>query len=114
MVEITYEQLKRFLIETEFDCAPSQKEISFPVIQRIHRRLQQRNSFNAIKVNKNRIIDGHHRYISHKLLSLDIESKISGSNSTYIEYVWAEINLTTIDYDTEEAKIIFQERYDKQ
>ena len=48
MIEITHEEVERFLIETEFDYEPGQIEISFPIIQRIHRRLQQGNSFSVI------------------------------------------------------------------
>ena len=114
MNEITYEQVKKFLIETEFDFAPSQKEISFPIIQRIYRRLQQGNSFSAIKVRENVIIDGHHRYISHKLLAVESETTLGGSISEFIEYIWSEINLTSVDYDSESDRKMFEERYDKQ
>ena len=114
MIEITQEDVKKFLQETEFDHNPSQQEISFPVIQRIHRRLQQGNSFDAIKVLDGRIVDGHHRYICHKLLNIQPESTLGGANSENIEYVWAEINLSTIDYDSDEKKRDFVYRYDKQ
>ncbi len=113
MNDITYEEVKRFLIETEFDCTPSQNEISFPIIQRIHRRLQQGNSFSAIKVKENVILDGHHRYISHKLLTIESETTLGGSNSESIEYVWSEINLTSVDYDSGSKRKLFEERYDK-
>ncbi len=114
MNDITYEEVEKFLTESEFDCTPSQKEISFPVIQRIHRRLQQGNSFSPIKVKENLIVDGHHRYISHKLLGMVAETTIGGSITESIEYVWSEINLTYIDYDSEKDRKIFEERYDKQ
>lgn len=113
MNDITYEEVKNFLIETEFDCAPSQKVISFPIIQRIHRRLQQGNSFSPIKLKKNVIVDGHHRYISHKLLAVESETTVGGSISESIEYVWSEMNLTSVDYDSESDRKMFEERYDK-
>ncbi|MFN7774707.1 hypothetical protein [Flavobacterium sp.] len=114
MIEITYEEVERFLIETEFDYQPGQIEISFPIIQRIHRRLQQGSSFSAIKVRNGRIVDGHHRYICHKLLKLDAETTIGGGNSKQVELVWTNVNLTRDDYDDEDARQIFAERYDKQ
>jgi hypothetical protein len=114
MIDITHEDVEKFLLETEFDHNPGQKEISFPVIKRIHRRLQQGNSFSAIKVTDGRIVDGHHRYICHKLLNRNPKTTHGGANSTNKEYAWAEINLAHIDYDTDETKRIFEERYDKQ
>ena len=111
---IGYEEVKRFLIETEFDFAPSQQEISFPIIQRIHRRLQQGNSFKAIKVKENVIVDGHHRYISHKLLAIESETILGNSITESVKYVWSEINLTAIEYDNENDRKMFEERYDKQ
>jgi hypothetical protein len=114
MNDITYEEVKKFLIETEFDFVPSQKEISFPIIQRIHRRLQQGNTFSDIKVKKNVIVDGHHRYISHKLLAVESGTTVGGSISDSIEYIWSEIDLTSVDYDSESDRKMFEERYDIQ
>jgi len=114
MIEITHEEVEKFLLEAEFDHLPCQGEISFPVLQRIHRRLQQGNSFSAIKVKDGRIIDGHHRYICHKLLDRNSETTLGGANSKYYEYEWSQINLTHDDYDSEEDKLIFEERYDRQ
>lgn len=114
MIEITYEEVERFLLETEFDHQPGQIEISFPIIQRIHRRLQQGSSFSAIKTRGGRIVDGHHRYICHKLLELEAETTIGGGNNTQVEFVWADVNLTRDDYDDEDARQRFAERYDQQ
>lgn len=114
MTAITFEEVEKFLLETEFDHQPGQIEISFPIIQRIHRRLQQGNSFSAIKTRNGRIVDGHHRYICHKLLNRDPETIAGGANSQHVEFVWKEINLTNDDYDDEDARGIFAERYDKQ
>lgn len=113
MNEITEEEVKQFLKETIFDHQPGQKEISFPVIQRIHRRLQQGNSFSGIKVCDGRIVDGHHRYICHKLLDINPETVPGGAINVAINYVWAKINLTDADYDSEEDKVDYEERYDK-
>jgi len=79
MIEITYEEVEKLLLEATFDHQPGQIEISFPIIQRIHRRLQQGNSFSAIKTRSGRIVDGHHRYICHKLLQIKPETTVSGA-----------------------------------
>lgn len=114
MIKITHIEVEKFLLETDFDHKPGQKKISFPVIQRIHRRLQQGNSFSAIKVRDGIIVDGHHRYISHKLLNLNPETVQGGTNSEDVEYVWTEISLVPVDYDSDEMKRDFEERYDKE
>ncbi|RZJ71276.1 hypothetical protein [Flavobacterium sp.] len=114
MTEITFEEVKRFLQETEFDHQPGQIEISFPILQRIHRRLQQGNSFSAIKTRNGRIVDGHHRYICHKLLNIVPETNVGGANTHQIEFEWKMINLTPDDYDDEDSAKRFVERYDIQ
>jgi hypothetical protein len=114
MIEITYEEVKNFLFETEFEYQPGQIEISFPILKRIHRRLQQGNSFSPIKTRSGRIVDGHHRYICHKLLKIDPETTVGGANSYQFQLVWNQVNLTIDDYDDEEAIQRFSERYDKQ
>lgn len=113
MNEITQEEVKKFLEEAIFDHKPGQKAISFPIIQRIHRRLQQGNSFSEIKVNKGRIVDGHHRYICHKLLDRNPETVLGGAIGEDVEYEWDKIVLTDVDYDSDEDKLAFEERYDK-
>ncbi|MCP2025806.1 hypothetical protein L1276_000946 [Flavobacterium sp. HSC-32F16] len=113
MNEITYEEVQKFLLETEFDHMPGQIEISFPIIQRIHRRLQQGSSFSEIKLSGERIVDGHHRYICHQLLGMKSKTTIGGANSHKVEFVWGDVHLTDIDYDDEEARQRFEERYDK-
>ena len=70
--------------------------------------------FNSIQVAENSIIvDGHHRYICHKLLDLIPETTDGGANSHQVEFVWGVVNLTIDDYDDEDARIRFAERYDK-
>ncbi|KQO20603.1 hypothetical protein ASF10_16135 [Flavobacterium sp. Leaf82] len=113
MIEITYEEVKEFLLETEFSYQPGQIEISFPILKRIHRRLQQGNSFNAIKIISGRIVDGHHRYICHQLLDLIPETITGGANSSQVKVTWKEINLTRVDYDDAHTRRLFAERYDK-
>ncbi len=114
MIEITYEEVKEFLFEKEFDYQPGQIEISFPILMRIHKRLQQGNSFNAIKTRNGRIVDGHHRYICHQLLNIIPETIMGGENSSKFEFTWKQIYLTKDDYDDADTRRLFAERYDKE
>ena len=62
MHNIKYEDVQMFLDAAKLPFLPSQIKISFPIIVRIHRRLQQGKRFNRIKVTNAGIIsDGHHR-----------------------------------------------------
>ena len=110
MIEITYEEVVKFLFEAEFDYQPGQIEISFPIIQRIHRRLQQGHSFSEIKISGERIVDGHHRYICHRLLEIEPETMVGGANNHRVEFVWSDVNLTIVDYDDEDARQRFAEQ----
>lgn len=113
MILITYEELQNFLIQNELKYLPSQNEVSFPKIQRIHRRLQQGHSFSPIQVSEGVISDGHHRYICLSLLELDIEIKKAGKNTTYTtDYIWENMNLDTEDHDTSEERNAYAEKYD--
>ena len=113
MIEIKYDEVLEYLVVTEFDHQPGQLEISFPILQRIHRRLQLGNTFSAIKTRSGRIVDGHHRYICHKLLQLEPETTKGGGNSSQLTFLWSDVNLTVEDYDDEETRARFAERFDK-
>lgn len=113
MTEITYNEVEEFLSQTEFSHQPGQIEISFPIIQRIHRRLQQGRFFKAIKVSGNRIVDGHHRYISYKLLNIDPEIIAGGTNHHKVAFVWSDVALTDIDYDDDDTRQSFADLYDQ-
>ena len=100
-VEITPQVVKLFLSRSAFDLRASQAAISFPIIQRIHRRLQQGYKFRKIKVLDGVIIDGHHRYICLSMLQMKVESVKAGKNITMLNIVqWAAVFVDQKDYDT--------------
>lgn len=102
MNEITHKDVQIFLTESSLNLSPGQNKISFPIIQRIHRRLQMGNKFDPINVSADGIIcDGHHRYICLSILGFDIETTPGGKNLTASEeFQWQNMNLETDDYDT--------------
>ncbi|WP_281631653.1 hypothetical protein [Flavobacterium luteolum] len=113
MKQITYDQVVKFIQETEFEYNPGQIEVSFPILERIHKRLQNGNNFSAIKTSNGRIVDGHHRYICHKLLESNPEITPGGTNATQVELLWNHVNVSLVDYDDEDSRRLFAERYDK-
>ncbi len=113
MQEITYEQVQDFLIITSFGFIPGQGEISFPIIQRIHRRLQQGRRFDPIKVTADGIIsDGHHRYVCLSILGIEIKTTKAAKNHNQTTYQWDKICLETKDYDSLAKIKNFELKYD--
>ena len=113
MQELTHEQVQGFLIRTSFGFIPGQGEISFPIIQRIHRRLQQGHRFDPIKVTADGIIsDGHHRYVCLSILGIEIKTTKAAKNHNQTTYQWDKICLETKDYDSLAKIKNFELKYD--
>lgn len=113
MPEITIQEVREFLLRNNFLLQPNQKEVSFPVIKRIYSRLQKGNTFSPIKISNDKIVDGHHRFISLSILEMDIE-KIPGGNNFSLtnDFHWTEVNVVTDDYDSEEEIEEYRQKYD--
>ena len=113
MHEINFEQVKLFIETKPLKFNPSQSKISYPIIVRIHKRLQEGHVFSKIKVHNNTIHDGHHRFISLSLLNMEIHYDIAGENTTkQAKIIWKNVELDSADYDTEKQKEEFSKRYD--
>lgn len=114
MHDITFQQVKLFIETNPLKFNPGQNKISYPIIVRIHKRLQEGHSFGNIKVHNNTINDGHHRFISLSLLNMEIFHDPAGENTTKpAEITWMDVKLDYEDYDTEEERKNFSSRYDK-
>ncbi|ASS48845.1 MAG: hypothetical protein A3D31_06110 [Candidatus Fluviicola riflensis] len=114
MHEITYDQVKLFIKTYPLKFNPGQNKISYPIIVRIHKRLQEGHSFSNIKVQNNIINDGHHRFISLSLLDLEISHDMAGENiAKQLPIEWKDVELDSEDYDTEKQRKEYNERYDK-
>jgi hypothetical protein len=113
MHEITFEQVKLFIETKPLKFKPGQSKISYPIIVRIQRRLQDVHSFSNIKVHNNTINDGHHKFISLSLLNMEIFHDAAGENLTkQAEITWKDVKLDYEDYDTEKQRQEFSKRYD--
>ena len=112
MAEITKDDIENFLAQTNFDLQPGQGAISFPIIQRIHRRLQEGKRFSSIKVHEGIITDGHHRYICMSILGLEVEQSNGGKNPSAVGFEWKGLNVEIHDYDTEADIKLYAELYD--
>lgn len=114
MHKITYDEVEKFLKTEQLSLKPGQSRVSFPIIARIHRRLQEGHEFSHIKVINDVISDGHHRFICHSLLKKEIYWDAAGENTTEQTIVeWKDIELDAIDYDTPKQKEEYRVRYDQ-
>lgn len=111
MAKITKAEIENFLAQATFDLKPGQGAISFPIIERIHRRLQLGKRFSSIKVHEGIITDGHHRYICMSILGLEIETSKGGKNPSAEGFEWKKLNVEINDYDTEADIQRYEELY---
>lgn len=115
MHELTYVEVKLFMETNCLKFKPGQDKISYPIIVRIHKRLQEGHRFSNIKVLNDVINDGHHRFISLCLLKMEINYTPAGENtSRQKSFDWKDVELDTCDYDTDEAKKDYCVKYDKE
>ena len=106
MTEITEKTIKDFLIENKLDYLPTHSKLSLPIINRIYKKMVNGIKFEAVKVNQDFIIDGHHRYISSKLAKIEIEKSLYPKTSATIKYSWNEVQFVTEEWDTN-SKILY-------
>jgi hypothetical protein len=93
------ESLENLLATYSFEFKPTQNRISIPLVERLYKKMMAGLEFDAIKVAENLIIDGHHRYIAAVLSNTEITHFPSQQNHNQTSFDWAEITLTSIDYD---------------
>lgn len=112
MNEITIECVKQFLSANTLEFEPSQDKISFPILQRIHRRLQMGHVFDPIKVTEKAIIsDGHHRFVCLSILGSEVITNKAAANHDQLLYNWSDVIVQPNDYDSDEKKQEFEAKY---
>ncbi|GEM_PF-830880 len=110
---ITYEEVIAYLQNSNLDFHPTQSSISFPIIERICRRLKSGNEFSPIQIVDNKIIDGHHRYVGYNLMKKKLERVPGGANASFHKNLaWSEVDVDINDYDSEEIKTEYENKYD--
>lgn len=78
--ELNIKKLQVFIDKTDHDYSTAHKTLCFAIIARIYKRAMAGYYFGAVKVDKDMIIDGNHRYIAYKLAKIDFEI-VKGSRS---------------------------------
>ena len=99
---VTIEELKVFLLSGIFKLQPTQKKLCFPIIRRIYHKMNIGVQFDNINIDKDLLINGHHRYICSQLLKKSINTNSWASPSQIIVYKWAEIEIDSDDWESKE------------
>lgn len=100
--EITIQFVQDFLLSHPFSLKSSHTKICFPILKRILQKLEQGQRFDAIKIEDHIIVNGHHRYICHCLLGLEVET-INWTKSISTKVVlWEDVEIVDVDWDSKE------------
>jgi hypothetical protein len=112
---LTIEAVQEHLKRTNLSFSASQTKVSFPILYRIHRRLQEGKRFDPIKVADGTIMNGHHRFICLSILGIDVEWEKGTKNLTATQNVsWSEMIIDHGDHDSDEKRENYRKMYDSE
>lgn len=98
------DQLLELIKAGELDLLSTHKTLSLPVVERIYKKMRLNLRFGSIQVDKDVILNGHHRYLASKLANFQLD-QVPGIKTAAKELIdWQNVELVEDDWDTE-AKI---------
>ncbi len=98
--EFTVKDVKNVFQSGKLELKPTQNKLSLPIINRICKKMFLGYETKAIHVDDNCIVNGHHRYISSKLINSHLKSiNWKKANSTQI-HIWSNLIIESQDWDT--------------
>jgi hypothetical protein len=80
------------------------EQLCFPIIERIAKKMSIGLTFANISVDKNVIVNGHHRYLASLLTGYELEQVPCPKTAAKEQVDWKSVKLVDEDWDTE-AKI---------
>jgi len=102
MREISLKNVRDLLDSGSLELVATQVEICFPILQRIYKKMKLGITFDNIRVNGSRIVDGHHRYICSILSEIEIGKNVWPIPSTAVNFSWDEVIINEDDYENAE------------
>lgn len=97
--EFTVKDIKNILQSEKLKLKPTQNKLSLPIINRICKKMFLGYETKNIHVDDNCIVNGHHRYISSKLVDSSLETtNWTKANSTQI-HKWSDLIVESQDWD---------------
>ena len=102
--KITKQVIQDLIHKNEIELSSTHRKLCIPIINRIYKKMVAGIKFSAIKVDKNLICDGHHRYLASLLADFSIERFPTISTSATTSIDWKAVVFEDMDWDTQ-AKI---------
>lgn len=100
METVTKESIVEFITKNKIELCSTHNKLCIPIINRIFKKMSVGIKFSGIKVEKNFICDGHHRYIASILGNFPLE-RISGNLTSATKAVlWESVIFDDEDWDT--------------
>ena len=102
MPRLSIELVVEFLQNNKIELYATQAKICFPILNRIYMKLCFGIAFPPIKVDNDKIIDGHHRYLASLLANKQVSILPYLKTSATLVVEWQNILLIQEDWDSEE------------
>jgi hypothetical protein len=102
MPPLSHELVVEFLQNNKIELYATQTKICFPILNCIYMKLCYGIIFPPIKVDKDKIIDGHHRYLASLLANKQIQILPYPKTSATHMVDWQNMLLVQEDWDSEE------------
>lgn len=69
----TKQQLLNLIKSNKIELISTHNKLSFPVIERIYKKMTLGIKFQGIKIEGKVIVDGHHRYLASLMAEIELE-----------------------------------------
>lgn len=97
---LTKDQVIELLQEEKMDLEPTQDKLCFPIIQRLYNKMSSGLLMPSIQIDKNVIINGHHRYIASILAKYPLVRVTSIRSSAKQQVEWKLVTIVEEDWDS--------------
>jgi hypothetical protein len=97
---LTKDQVIALLQEGNMDLVPTQDKLCFPIIKRLYSKMSNGLLMPSIQVDKNVIINGHHRYVASMLAEYPLERVKSITSAAKQQAEWKLVTIADEDWDS--------------
>lgn len=99
-MSVIKEQLIELIHSGKIELIGTHEYLSLPVIERIYKKMTVNLLFGGIRVEKNVIIDGHHRYLASLLANYNLDQVPCIRSQAKKDIEWKAVQLVEEDWDT--------------
>jgi len=98
---ISFEEFQKFLKAHEFELRASHNKLCFPIVKRLCQKMSLGVEFEAIKVERESIVNGHHRYVASILVNSKLERVPWTAPKSMTHCTWNKIALDANDWESD-------------